>query len=66
MSVRFRPRQRLSKLTIPSNDGWFLPIPATFVIGRDGRVLARFLDPDFRRRMPLNDSMNALRAAFPE
>jgi peroxiredoxin len=46
------------------NDGWFLPIPATFVIGRDGRVLARFLDPDFRRRMPLDDIMNALRAAF--
>lgn len=46
------------------NDGWFLPIPATFVIGRDGRVLARFLDADFRRRMPLDDIMNALRAAF--
>ena len=42
------------------NDGWFLPIPATFVVGRDGRVLARFLDPDFRNRMPIEDIMRAL------
>jgi hypothetical protein len=34
------------------------------MIARNGRVLARFLDPDFRRRMPLDDIMNALRAAF--
>jgi peroxiredoxin len=39
---------------------WFLPIPATFVVGRDGRVLARFLDPDFRNRMPIEDIMRAL------
>ena len=30
------------------NDGWCLPIPATFVVGRDGRVKARLVDPDFR------------------
>jgi hypothetical protein len=29
------------------NGGWFLPIPATLVVGRDGRVKARFVDPDF-------------------
>jgi peroxiredoxin len=43
------------------NDGWFLPIPATFVVGRDGRVLDRFLDPDFRKRMPIDQIMGALR-----
>ena len=45
------------------NDGWFLPIPATFVVGRDGRVLARYLDPDFRKRMAVNQIMSTLRAA---
>ncbi len=30
---------------------WFLPIPATFVVAPDGRIVARFVDPDFRRRM---------------
>ena len=33
------------------NEGWFLPIPATFLIGADGVVQARFADPDFRKRM---------------
>jgi len=43
------------------NDAWFLPIPATFVVGRDGRVKARFIDPDFRNRMEIDDIMEALR-----
>jgi peroxiredoxin len=29
---------------------WTLPIPATFVVGRDGIVKARFIDPDYRHR----------------
>jgi peroxiredoxin len=45
------------------NDGWLLPIPATFVIGRDGLVKARFVDPDFRKRMEIDDLIAALRAA---
>jgi peroxiredoxin len=45
------------------NDGWVLPIPATFVIGRDGLVKARFVDPDFRKRMEINDLIAALKAA---
>jgi peroxiredoxin len=34
-----------------ANDNWTLPIPATFVVGRDGIVKARHLDPDYRKRM---------------
>jgi peroxiredoxin len=45
------------------NDGWVLPIPATFVVGRDGIVKARFVDPDFRRRMEIDDLIDALRCA---
>ncbi len=37
------------------SESWFLPIPATFVVGRDGRVAARYVDPDFRRRMDIDD-----------
>src|SRR5208337_3613540 len=33
------------------NDTWMLPIPATFLVGSDGVVVARFVDPDYRRRM---------------
>ena len=44
------------------NDAWFLPVPATFVIGRNGRVIARFVDPDFRKRMAVEDVIAALKA----
>ena len=46
------------------NDAWMLPIPATFVVGRDGRVTARFIDPDFRHRMSVEELVAALKAAF--
>lgn len=45
------------------NDAWVLPIPATFVVGQDGRVAARFIDPDYRRRMAVEDLLTALRQA---
>ena len=45
------------------NDGWMLPIPAAFVVGRDGLVKARFVDPDFRKRMEIDDLLAALRSA---
>jgi peroxiredoxin len=41
-------------------DGWFLPVPATFVIGTGGQVVARYVDPDFRRRMEVEDILQAL------
>jgi peroxiredoxin len=43
--------------------GWFVPLPATFVVGPDGRVAARQVDPDFRKRMEIEDILRALRAA---
>ena len=45
------------------NDGWVLPIPATFVVGPDGIVKARFVDPDFRKRMAIDDLIAALKTA---
>ncbi|PJG50267.1 peroxiredoxin [Bradyrhizobium forestalis] len=45
------------------NDGWMLPIPAVFVVGRDGIVKARFVDPDFRKRMEIDDLVEALERA---
>jgi peroxiredoxin len=44
------------------NDTWTLPIPATFVVGQDGRVKARFVDPDYRKRMAIEDLLAAMRA----
>jgi peroxiredoxin len=45
------------------NETWFLPIPATFVLAADGAIMARFLDPDYRKRMTVEDLFTALRLA---
>ena len=44
-------------------DSWMLPIPATFIVGTDGMVRARFVDPDYRVRMAIEDMLAALRSA---
>jgi len=44
------------------NDAWMLPIPATFVVGQGGRIKARFVDPDYRKRMAIDDLLAALRS----
>jgi peroxiredoxin len=45
------------------NESWTLPIPATFVVGPDGIIRARFVDPDFRRRMAVEELIDALKAS---
>jgi peroxiredoxin len=42
------------------NDGWFLPVPATFVVGQNSQIRARFVDPDFRKRMEIDEIIAAL------
>jgi peroxiredoxin len=39
---------------------WVLPIPATFVLDRDGRVAARYVNADYRTRMEIEDILNAV------
>jgi peroxiredoxin len=43
------------------NNSWILPIPATFVIAKDGLIRARFVDPDYRKRMAIDDLLAALK-----
>jgi peroxiredoxin len=45
------------------NHGVFLPIPATYVVATDGTILDAFTSPDFRKRMPPEDVIVALKAA---
>ena len=45
------------------SDTWLLPIPATFVVGTNGEVKARFVDPDYRKRMTIEDLLAALKTA---
>jgi hypothetical protein len=48
---------------IHGNDGWFVPLPATFVVARGGTVVSRHVDPDFRLRMEVDEILVALRLA---
>ncbi len=43
--------------------GWILPIPSVFVVRQDGTIAARHIDPDFRRRMEIEDLIAAVAAA---
>ncbi len=43
-----------------NSPNWFVPIPATFVVGRDGVIVARHVDPDFRNRMDIEEIVAAL------
>ena len=42
---------------------WFVPIPATFIVARDATITARFVDPDYSRRMDGDNLIAALQAA---
>jgi peroxiredoxin len=59
--MRQRPDRDIAKFQ--GNESWMLPIPATFVVGRSGRISARFVDPDYRKRMTIDNLVAALRSA---
>ena len=59
--MRQRPDRDIAKFQ--GNESWMLPIPATFVIGRCGRISARFVDPDYRKLMAIDDLVAAIRSA---
>ena len=40
---------------IQGNEAWFVPIPATFVLDSKGIITARYVDPDFRTRMDIDE-----------
>jgi peroxiredoxin len=48
--------------TFQGNSSWMLPIPATFVVGTDGRIRARFVDPDYRKRMAVEELIEAIKS----
>jgi peroxiredoxin len=42
----WRPYCRLQRAACQGNPAWMVPVPASFVIGTDGLVVARQVDPD--------------------
>jgi peroxiredoxin len=49
--------------TYQGNDSWMVPVPATFVVGKQGIITARHIDPDYRKRMEIKELLTALNAS---
>jgi peroxiredoxin len=64
MERHLRGRPDRDVTNFQGNEAWMLPIPATFVVGRDSRIKARFVDPDYRKRMATEDLLAALHEAI--
>ena len=64
LSDAVRPFYEKAGHALPTRNGdgvWALPIPATFVVERGGRIAAAFIEPDYRKRLDPMDALAALR-----
>lgn len=44
------------------DDKWSLPMPATYVVAKGGRIALAHVEPDYRKRMEPSRALDALRA----
>lgn len=58
----YRARMRADFAARHGNAGWFLPVPATFILSTDGVVAWRFLDVDFSHRAEPEEIIAAVRS----
>ena len=45
---------------IYDNNSWFLPIPATYIVARDGIIAHAYVNPDFRHRLDPGEIVRVL------
>jgi peroxiredoxin len=50
---------------INGDESWELPVPATYVIARDGRIALAYIEVDYRKRFEPEALLNALRSLQP-
>jgi peroxiredoxin len=65
LSETVRPFYERAGHALPERHGdgdWALPMPATFVVARGGRIEAAFVEPDYRKRTEPAAALAALRA----
>lgn len=41
---------------------WVLPIPSVFLVGQDGTIAARHIDPDYRQRMEIDELLRCVQS----
>lgn len=50
---------------INGDESWELPVPATYVIAQDGRIVLAYIDVDYRKRLGPEVILDALRSLQP-
>jgi peroxiredoxin len=63
LSEAVRPFYEKAGHALPERNGdgaWALPLPATFVVAREGRIRAAFVEPDYRKRTDPRAALDAL------
>jgi peroxiredoxin len=58
-------RYKMASIDLPANNGQkidavFLPVPAVYIIGKDGEIKYRFFDADYRNQASLKDILDNL------
>lgn len=69
LSDAVRPYYEKAGHALPERNGdgeWALPMPATFVVDRGGRIVRAFIEPDYRLRTDPDEAIDALRALLVE
>lgn len=64
LTEALRPFYDLAGHALPERNGdgsWTLPLPATFVVARGGRIAAAFVEPDYRKRTDPAKALAAVR-----
>jgi peroxiredoxin len=46
---------------INTNSGWVLPVPATYILNRDGVIVERYVNEDYTARMEPSEIVDVLR-----
>jgi peroxiredoxin len=65
LSDAVRPFYEKAGHALPDRNGdgtWALPMPATFVVERGGRIAEAFIEPDYRKRLDPKLALAALQA----
>ena len=59
---KFMSEAGINLAEFQGNKSWMVPVPATFVVGKNGMIRERFVDPDYRKRMTVESMLAAFRA----
>jgi peroxiredoxin len=66
LSDAVKPFYEKAGHALPERNGdgiWALPMPATFVVQRGGRIVEAFIEPDYRKRLDPQQALAALRSS---